>query len=132
MTKNKEVVRTTFHPDSDYSTFVGAYKPTSIEIPVRDVTGKVIVDMSNKGQQELILKGGRGGKGNSHFATSTRQAPRFAEQGVVTKPFELILELKTLADVDFARFAPGDSSTKKNAIYEQALQMILDIENQLK
>ena len=40
--------------------------------------------------------------------------------------------LKTLADVDFARFAPGDSSTKKNAIYEQALQMILDIENQLK
>lgn len=44
LTKNKEVVRTTFHPDSDYSTFVGAYKPTSIEIPVRDVTGKVIVE----------------------------------------------------------------------------------------
>lgn len=40
--------------------------------------------------------------------------------------------LKTLADVNFARFAPGDSSAKKNAIYEQALQMILDIENQLK
>ena len=40
--------------------------------------------------------------------------------------------LKTLSDVDFARFAPGDSSAKKNAIYEQALQMILDIENQLK
>lgn len=40
--------------------------------------------------------------------------------------------LQTLADVNFARFAPGDSSAKKNAIYEQALQMILDIENQLK
>lgn len=44
ITKNKEVIRTTFHPDSDYSTFVGAYKPTSIEVPVRDVTGKVIIE----------------------------------------------------------------------------------------
>ena len=44
LTKNKDVIRTTFHPDSDYSTFVGAYKPTSIEVPVRDVTGKVIVE----------------------------------------------------------------------------------------
>jgi hypothetical protein len=40
--------------------------------------------------------------------------------------------LKTLGDVNFARFAPGDSSTKKQGIYEQALQMILDIEKQLK
>lgn len=44
ITKNKDVIRTTFHPDSDYSTFVGAYKPTSIEVPVRDVTGKVIIE----------------------------------------------------------------------------------------
>lgn len=44
ITKGKEAIRTTFHPDSDYSTFVGAYKPTSIEVPVRDVTGKVIVE----------------------------------------------------------------------------------------
>lgn len=42
--KGKSVIRTTFHPDSDYSTFVGAYKPTTIEVPMRDVTGKVIVE----------------------------------------------------------------------------------------
>ena len=43
-TEGKQVVRTTFHPDSDYSTFVGAYKPTTIDIEVRDVTGKVIYE----------------------------------------------------------------------------------------
>lgn len=43
-------------------------------------TGKVLADLSELDQKELILKGGKGGKGNSHFATSTRQAPRFAEE----------------------------------------------------
>lgn len=48
---------------------------------VKDLnTGKVIADLSENDQKELILKGGKGGKGNSHFATSTRQAPRFAEE----------------------------------------------------
>ena len=49
---------------------------------VKDVeTGKVIADLSEQDQKELILKGGKGGRGNSHFATSTRQAPRFSEDG---------------------------------------------------
>lgn len=55
LTKGKEVVRTTFHPDSDYSTFVGAYKPTSIEIPVRDVTGKVIVENGKQVTENRIV-----------------------------------------------------------------------------
>lgn len=41
-------------------------------------TGKVVADLSNENQKELVLQGGRGGKGNVHFATSTRQAPRFS------------------------------------------------------
>jgi len=53
--KNKEVIRTTFHPDSDYSTFVGAYKPTSIEVPVRDVTGKVIIENGKKVTENRIV-----------------------------------------------------------------------------
>lgn len=55
LTKGKEVIRTTFHPDSDYSTFVGAYKPTSIEVPVRDVTGKVIVENGQKVTENRIV-----------------------------------------------------------------------------
>lgn len=74
-------------------------------------SGKVIADMFEDGDEIVALKGGDGGRGNSHFATSTRQAPRFAEQGVVTKPFELILELKTLADVGLVGFPNVGKST---------------------
>lgn len=74
-------------------------------------TGKVIVDLSKEGQKELILKGGRGGKGNSHFATSTRQAPRFAIDGEKGKEIEVILELKLLADVGLVGFPNVGKST---------------------
>ena len=74
-------------------------------------SGKVIADLSTKGQKELILKGGRGGKGNSHFATSTRQAPRFAIDGEKGKEKELILELKLLADVGLIGFPNVGKST---------------------
>lgn len=67
-------------------------------------TGKVIADLSKKEQKELILKGGRGGKGNAHFATSTRQAPRFAQDGEKGIELEVILELKLLADVGLLGF----------------------------
>lgn len=55
LTGKESVVRTTFHPDSDYSTFVGAYKPTSIEVPMRDVTGKVIVENGEKVTENRIV-----------------------------------------------------------------------------
>jgi GTP-binding protein len=74
-------------------------------------TGKVIVDLSIEGQKELILKGGKGGKGNSHFATSTRQAPRFAIDGEKGKEKEVILELKLLADVGLVGFPNVGKST---------------------
>lgn len=74
-------------------------------------TGKVIADLSEEGQCELIFPGGRGGKGNSHFATSTRQAPRFAQDGEKGIEKEVILELKLLADVGLIGFPSVGKST---------------------
>lgn len=87
-----------------------------IKVPLGTVvkdfeTGKVIVDLSEKGQKELVLKGGRGGKGNTHFATSTRQVPNFSIDGEKGKEKQIILELKSLADVGLIGFPNVGKST---------------------
>ena len=87
-----------------------------IKVPIGTVvkdaeTGKIVADLSNPGQTELILKGGRGGRGNSHFATATRQAPRFSEDGDKGEEKEVILELKLLADVGLLGFPNVGKST---------------------
>ena len=74
-------------------------------------SGKVIADLSEDGQRELILPGGRGGKGNSHFATATRQVPRFAQDGEKGLEKEIVLELKLLADVGLIGFPNVGKST---------------------
>ena len=74
-------------------------------------TGLMLADLSMPNQEELILSGGRGGKGNSHFATSTRQAPRFSQDGEKTEEKEIILELKVLADVGLLGFPNVGKST---------------------
>lgn len=73
--------------------------------------GKTILDLWQVGQKELVIKGGRGGKGNAHFATSTRQVPNFAQDGEPGIEKELILELKLLADVGLVGYPNVGKST---------------------
>ena len=88
------------------------YIKVPIGTVVKDVqTGKVVADLSEPNQKELILKGGKGGRGNSHFATSTRQVPRFSEDGEKGEEKEVILELKLLADVGLLGFPNVGKST---------------------
>lgn len=93
------------------------YIKVPIGTVVKDVeTGKVVADLSQPNQTELILKGGRGGRGNSHFKTSTRQAPNFAEDGEKGEEKEIILELKLLADVGLLGFPNVGKSTFLKAV----------------
>ncbi|MBO4800287.1 MAG: GTPase ObgE [Bacteroidaceae bacterium] len=79
-------------------------------------TGRFVCDVTEDGQVVLLLKGGRGGMGNKHFATSTRQAPRFAQPGEPMQEMTVIMELKMLADVGLVGFPNAGKSTLVNAV----------------
>ena len=91
-------------------------KDITIKVPEGTVikeanSGKVITDMSGENRRYVILTGGKGGNGNQHYATSTMQAPKYAQPGQPAKELELMLELKVIADVGLVGFPNVGKST---------------------
>jgi Obg family GTPase CgtA len=74
-------------------------------------TGKVVADMSHGHNREVILRGGRGGKGNQHYATATMQVPKYAQPGQKAQELDVLLELKVIADVGLVGFPNVGKST---------------------
>lgn len=74
-------------------------------------SGKVIADMSGENKRQVVLKGGRGGKGNMNYATATMQVPKYAQPGQPSQGLEVMLELKVIADVGLIGFPNVGKST---------------------
>ncbi len=93
----------------------------TVKVPVGTVireaeSGRILADMDQPGEAKVLLRGGRGGWGNNHFATPTRQAPNFAKPGMKTEIVTLRLELKTIADVGLVGYPNVGKSSILSAV----------------
>jgi GTPase len=91
-------------------------KDVTVQVPLGTIaknsnTGEVIFEITSHGDEKILARGGRGGQGNTHFKSSTNQAPRYAQPGEPGIEEEFILELKILADVGLVGFPNAGKST---------------------
>ena len=98
-------------------------KDTYVKVPIGTVvydadTGKILADITKHGEEAIIAKGGRGGRGNGFFATSRNPAPDFCEKGFPGEEYNLQMELKVLADVGLVGFPSVGKSTLISVVSE--------------